>query len=114
MLIIKDEFVAYFKHVLNSDKEEGRKKVLYEWHFAAKQINAIDEGESYRVWERQLHNNGFKLKNTKTVKFEGFILKRLTFSSENNSIGGTDPLAFATGYIKADNEWIVFEANLNP
>ncbi|MBL7889731.1 MAG: hypothetical protein JNL24_09265 [Bacteroidia bacterium] len=90
----------------------GRKKVLYEWHFAMNQIHAIDEGEPYKIWNAQFKTNGYKLTSTKLIEFEGFVLKRMVFSSENNSIGGIDPLAMVTGgYLKADTEWVVFEVD---
>lgn len=112
MYFVTDEIIKYFKHVLKQDQMSGRKKVLYEWHFAINQIHAIDEGEPYRIWSAQFKTNGYKLTSTKMIEFEGYTLKRMVYSSKNSSIGGIDPLAMVTGgYWKADTEWVVFEVD---
>ena len=109
---ITKRIVEMFLKTLKDDKAAGRTVVAYEWHAILEGIHALDEGEPYDKWMKQVRRHGLVYDHSKVIDFEGIQLKRVVFKHPSKmAVKWMDPLAMATGYWKLDYDWVIFIAD---
>jgi hypothetical protein len=107
------EIVRKFEYALTADKTLGRKRAFYEWNLADKQIYSTYEDLEDEEWIKEFESEGHKLKSSKSIEFEGFVLKMMIYQLKGKSVHGVDPLALVTdGYLRENKERVIFEVDL--